>query len=88
MALGKTAGAQAKPSTCELGHPSNGSEGLWAKAGKRRSRLEDAVNSARETSMALRLAGACGYLAPEAAAAERAELDGIIAVLWTLTYKR
>jgi hypothetical protein len=38
--------------------------------------------------MALTLAGASGYLAPEAAAAERAELDGIIAVLWTLTYKR
>lgn len=46
----------------------NGSEGVWAKAGKRRSRLEDAVNSARETLMALRLAGACGYLPADEAA--------------------
>ena len=37
----------------------NGSEGIWAKAGKRRSRLEDAVNSVREALMALRIAGAC-----------------------------
>ena len=41
----------------------NGSEGVWAKAGKRRSRLEDAVNSARETLMALRLAGGLRVLA-------------------------
>jgi len=40
----------------------NASEGVWAKAGKRRSRLEDAVNSARETKMSLRVAEACGYL--------------------------
>ena len=40
----------------------NSSEGLHAKAGKRRSRLEDAINSARETLMALRVAGACSYL--------------------------
>ena len=66
----------------------NGSEGIWAKAGKRRSRLEDAVNSARETSMALRLAAACGYLAMDEAETGRAKLDGIIAVLWTLAYKR
>ena len=66
----------------------NGSEGIWARAGKRTSRLEDAVNSARETVMALRLAGACGYLAPEEAKAGIAKLDGIIAVLWTLAYRR
>jgi len=30
------------------------SGGVWAKAGKRRSRLEDAVNSARETKMSVR----------------------------------
>jgi len=66
----------------------NGSEGIWAKAGKRRSRLEDAVNSARETMMALKLAGACGYLpAPEAAAAVRT-VDAVIAVLWTLANRR
>jgi len=66
----------------------NGSEGVWAKAGKRRSRLEDAVNPAREALMALRLAGACGYLpAPEVAAAVK-EVDSVIAVLWTLAYRR
>jgi four helix bundle protein len=66
----------------------NGSEGLWAKAGKRRSRLEDSVNSARETMMALRLASACGYLSTDDAEAARDELDGIVAVLWTLAYRR
>lgn len=66
----------------------NGSEGLWAKAGKRRSRLEDSVNSARETFMALRLAAACSYLPREEAEAAMVTLDGIIAVLWTLTYRR
>ena len=66
----------------------NGSEGIWAQAGKRRSRLEDAVNSARETLMALRIAGACGYLAPEDAAGGVRMLDGVIAVLWTLAHRR
>jgi four helix bundle protein len=66
----------------------NGSEGLFARAGKRTSRLEDAVNSARETVMALRLAGACGYLSSADAQAGVLVLDGIIAVLWTLAYRR
>jgi len=66
----------------------NGSEGVWAKAGKRRSRLEDAVNSARETLMALRVAGACGYLPAVEAAAAVKEVDSVIAVLWTLAYRR
>ncbi len=60
----------------------NGSEGLFARAGKRTSRLEDAVNSARETMMALRLAGACGCLSSAEAQAGVLVLDGIIAVLW------
>lgn len=66
----------------------NGSEGVWAKAGKRRSRLEDALNSARETLMALRLAGACGYLPEAEALAAVREVDGVIAVLWVLAYRR
>jgi len=66
----------------------NGSEGIWAKAGKRRSRLEDAVNSARETMMALKLAGACKYLQAEESAAAVKQVDSVIAVLWTLAYKR
>jgi len=66
----------------------NASEGLYAKAGKRRSRLEDAVNSARETLMALRLAGACGYLPEAEATAAAREVDSIVAVLWTLAYRR
>lgn len=66
----------------------NGSEGLWAKAGKRRSRLEDAVNSARETMTALKVAGACRYLQAEEAAAAAQQVDSVIAVLWTLAHKR
>jgi len=65
----------------------NGSEGLWAKAGKRRSRLEDAVNSARETHMALRLARACGYLPAVDAASLIARVDGVVAVLWVLAHR-
>jgi len=66
----------------------NGSEGIWAKAGKRRSRLEDAVNSARETLMALRIATACGYLAEGEAQNAAAEVDSVIRVLWVLAYRR
>lgn len=66
----------------------NGSEGIYAKAGKRRSRLEDAVNSARETLMALRLAGACGYLSASDVAGAIRQLDSVIAVLWVLAYRR
>ncbi|GMV12656.1 MAG: hypothetical protein AMXMBFR56_08800 [Polyangiaceae bacterium] len=66
----------------------NGSEGVWAKAGKRRSRLEDALNSARETLMALRIARACGYLPASEANQGIQALDGIIAVLWVLAYRR
>lgn len=66
----------------------NASEGLHAKAGKRRSRLEDAINSARETLMAMRLARACGYLQQGEAVAAASEVDEVIAVLWTLAYRR
>ncbi|MBK7581310.1 MAG: four helix bundle protein [Myxococcales bacterium] len=66
----------------------NTSEGLWAKAGKRRSRLEDAVNSAREVRMGLRLARACGYLAPHDTDPAVNALDNIIPVLWTLAHRR
>ena len=66
----------------------NGSEGLYAKAGKRRSRLEDAVNSARETLMALRIAGACGYLPASEATEAMRDVDSVIAVLCVLAYRR
>lgn len=66
----------------------NGSEGLFAKAGKRTSRLEDAINSARETVMALRLAKACGYVPAAEADSGMRVLDSVIAVLWTLAYKK
>ena len=67
---------------------SEASEGLYAKAGKRRSRLEDAVNSARETLMALRLAGACEHLQPAEVAAAAGDVESVIRVLWVLAYKR
>jgi len=66
----------------------NASEGVWARAGKRRSRLEDAVNEARETLVALRLARACGYLGKAEAGAGIALLENIIPVLWVLAYRR
>ena len=66
----------------------NASEGLHAKAGKRRSRLEDSVNSARETMMALRLAEACEYLPAGEATSAAQQVDEVIAMLWTLTYRR
>jgi four helix bundle protein len=66
----------------------NASEGVWAKAGKRRSRLEDAVNSARETLVALRLAGACGYLEQAEANVAIERLENIVPVLWVLAYRR
>jgi four helix bundle protein len=66
----------------------NGSEGLRAKAGKRTTRLEDAINSGRETVMALRIAKACGYAPRADADAGLRVLDGVLAVLWTLAYRR
>ena len=66
----------------------NASEGLYAKAGKRRSWLEDAVNSARETLMALRIAGACGYLQPGEVAQAACDVDSVIRVLWVLANRR
>jgi four helix bundle protein len=66
----------------------NCSEGIWAKAGKRRSRLEDAVNSAREAHTALRIASACGYLSEREVLPGITQLDNIIPVLWTLAYRR
>ena len=66
----------------------NASEGVWARAGKRRSRLEDAVNEARETLVALRLAGECGYLGKAEARAGMVLLENIIPVLWVLAYRR
>lgn len=38
--------------------------------------------------MALRLAKACGYVAAAEADAGMRTLDGVIAVLWTLAYRR
>ena len=66
----------------------NASEGVWAKAGKRRSRLEDAVNSARETLVALRVAEACGYLGQGEAGVAIERLENIVPVLWVLAYRR
>jgi len=66
----------------------NGSEGLRAKAGKRTTRLEDAINSGRETVMALRLAKACGYAPESDADAGMRALDRILAILWTLAYRK
>jgi hypothetical protein len=50
--------------------------------------LEDAINSARETVMALRLAKACGYAPAAEAEAGMAALDRILGILWTLAYRK
>lgn len=42
----------------------------------------------KETLMALRLAGACGYLPPTEAAAAQQEVASVIRVLWVLAYRR
>ena len=38
--------------------------------------------------MAMRIAAACGYLQQEEVATAMREVDGVIAVLWVLAYRR
>jgi four helix bundle protein len=66
----------------------NAGEGLYGRGGKRTSQLDVAMCSGREVVMALRIAGAAGYLQTEAAAREAADVDSIVATLYRLTYPR
>jgi hypothetical protein len=66
----------------------NAGEGLYGPAGKRTSQLDIAMCSGREVIMALRIAGAAGYLQTELAVQEADDVDRIVAILHKLTYPR
>jgi four helix bundle protein len=65
----------------------NSGEGLSARGGNRRVRLESAMASGREAVMGLRIAGAAGYLDAERVAVEVDTLDRIVATLYKLAYR-
>ncbi len=60
-------------------------EGNYNDAGNRRARYSTAAGSANESRMALRLALAWGYVAPQRVEVPLALLDRIIAMLWKLS---
>ncbi|MDX2087898.1 MAG: four helix bundle protein, partial [Kofleriaceae bacterium] len=65
----------------------NAGEGLFARAGNRTVRLESAMASGREVIMALRIAGAAGYVNAERVAREVDAVDRIVATLYKLAYR-
>lgn len=65
----------------------NSGEGLSARGGNRTVRLESAMASGREVIMALRIAGAAGYVEPERVAREVDAVDRIVATLYKLAYR-
>ena len=65
----------------------NAGEGLAAQGGNRTVRLESAMTSGREVIMALRIAGAAGYLEPPRVAREADAVDRIVATLYKLAYR-
>jgi len=65
----------------------NAGEGLSARGGNRTVRIESAMTSGREVILALRIAGAAGYLEPERVAREVDTLDRIVATLYKLAYR-
>jgi four helix bundle protein len=65
----------------------NSGEGLSARGGNRTVRLESAMASGREVIMALRIAGAAGYVDAERVAREADAVDRIVATLYKLAYR-
>ena len=65
----------------------NSGEGLCARGGNRTVRIESAMASGREVIMALRIAGAAGYLEPDRVAREVDTIDRIVATLYRLAYR-
>ncbi len=63
----------------------NLSEGEKTDAGNGRARFFTSAGSANESRMALKVAIAWGYVAPERAAVPLALLDRIVAMLWKLS---
>lgn len=62
----------------------NAGEGLSGRGGTRTARLNDAMCSGRETIMALRIAGACGYVEDALVATETDTIDRVVATLYKL----
>jgi four helix bundle protein len=65
----------------------NSGEGLFAQGGNRTVRLESAMASGREVIMALRIAGAAGYVDAQRVAREVDAVDRIVATLYKLAYR-
>jgi four helix bundle protein len=65
----------------------NAGEGLHARGGNRTVRLERAMTIGREVIMALRIAGATGYVDAERVAREVEAVDRIVATLYKLAYR-
>ena len=65
----------------------NAGEGLSARGGNRTVRLESAMASGREVIMALRIAGAAGYVDTQRVAREVDAVDRIVATLYKLAYR-
>ena len=65
----------------------NAGEGLSARGGNRTVRLESAMASGREVIMALRIAGAAGYVDAQRVAREVDAIDRIVATLYKLAYR-
>jgi four helix bundle protein len=66
----------------------NAGEGLNARGGKRTNQIDIAMCSGREVIMALRIAGAAGYLQTDSVARETDDVDRIVATLHKLAYPR
>jgi four helix bundle protein len=66
----------------------NTGEGLWGNGGNRTVRLESAMNSGREVILALRVAGAAGYVTGDVVTQETDQVDRVVATLWKLTYRK
>jgi four helix bundle protein len=65
----------------------NFAEGIWARDGNRTLRLDSAMNSARETVVALTCSEEAGYAPASAVQPELKELDECIAQLWVLAHR-
>ena len=65
----------------------NAGEGFSARGGNRTVRLESAMASGREVIMALRIAGAAGYVDAQRVAREVDAVDRIVATLYKLAYR-
>ena len=65
----------------------NAAEAARARGRKQGAMFDTAMSSGREAIMALRLAGAMGYLAPEGVAEEVDRIDRIVAILYKVAHR-